>query len=73
MIYKISNNYYVKVGSKYVKVLISLDKKGELTLTPTKEKVENNKNLLVKPIDLSREKESIIKSLKSKYYISENS
>lgn len=68
MIYKISGNYYVKVGSKYVKLSMSLDKNGELVMAPTKEKIENNKNLVVKEIDLQKERQSIIKSLKPRYY-----
>lgn len=68
MIYKISGNYYVKVGSKYVKLSMSLDTNGELVMKPTKEKIENNKNLAVKEIDLQKERQSIIKSLKPRYY-----
>lgn len=68
MIYKISGNYYVKVGSKYVKLSMSLDTNGELVMKPTKEKIENNKNLVVKEIDLQKERQSIIKSLKPRYY-----
>lgn len=68
MIYKISGNYYVKVGSKYVKLSMSLDTNGELVMKPTKEKIENNKNLVVKEIDLQKERQSIIKSIKPRYY-----
>lgn len=68
MIYKISGNYYVKVGSKYVKLSMSLDTNGELVMAPTKEKIESNKNLVVKEIDLQKERQSIIKSLKPRYY-----
>lgn len=72
MIYKIDNNYYVKVGAKYVKLDLSLDKKGELIMTPTKEKIESNKDLRVKEINFNNEKEEIIKSLKKSYYRNED-
>lgn len=68
MIYRINSDYYVKVGSKYIKLSMRIDKKGELIMTPTKEKLENNKNLTIKTIDLSKEKERIIRSLKAKSY-----
>lgn len=73
MLYKINNDYYVKVGSKYFKLSMSLDKKGELIIKPTKEKIEHHKNLDVKTIDLKREKDAIIKSLKPKFYDKEES
>lgn len=64
MLYQIDSNYYVKVGNKFAKVSISLDNKGELVLTPTNEKIENNGSLQVRPVNLATEKESIINSLK---------
>lgn len=63
MIYKINNDYYVKVGSKYVKVKMSLDE-GEVVMTPTTYKIEITKDLMVKPISFDKEKENIAKSLK---------
>ena len=39
MIYRINSDYYVKVGSKYIKLSMQVDKKGELIMTPTKEKI----------------------------------
>lgn len=71
MIYRINSDYYVKVGSKYIKLSIHVDKKGELIMTPTKDKIESNKNLVVKTIDLSKEKERIIRSIKAKSYSNE--
>lgn len=71
MIYRINSDYYVKVGSKYIKLSMQVDKKGELIMTPTKDKIESNKNLVVKTIDLSKEKERIIRSLKAKSYSNE--
>lgn len=71
MLYRINNNYYVKVGSKYVKVSMQLDKKGELVMIPTDEKIESNKNLVVRTVDYNKEKDRIIRSLKPKSYISE--
>ena len=68
MLFKISNSYYVKVGNKYVKVIVDIDKNDEIVLIPTKEKIENSKSLIVKPVDLQKEKENIIKRLKTKYY-----
>lgn len=71
MLYRINNDYYVKVGSKYVKLSMNVDKKGELLMTPTKEKIENTKNLVIRTVDLSKEKERIIRSLKAKSYSDE--
>lgn len=73
MIYKINGNYYVKVGNKYVKLSMSLDSKGDLVMTPTKEKIESSKSLIINEIDLKKEKQSIVKSLKPKYYDKEES
>lgn len=73
MLYQINGDYYVKVGNKYVKLLASLDKKGELVLQPTKIKLENNKSLRIKTIDLSKEKDKIVRSLKIKSYSDEDS
>lgn len=70
MIYQISNNYYVKVGAKYVKLDMSLDKKGELIMKPTKEKIEHTRDLRVKEVNLNDVKERIIRNLKSKSYMS---
>lgn len=71
MLYRINNDYYVKVGSKYVKLSMNVGKKGELLMTPTKEKIENTKNLVIRTVDLSKEKERIIRSLKAKSYSDE--
>ena len=37
----------------------------------TKEKIESSKNLVVRTVDLSKEKERIIRSLKAKSYSNE--
>lgn len=68
MIYKIGSDYYVKVGAKYVKLDVTLNKKGDLEMKPTKIKIESTKDLRVKEVNLNAEKESIIKSLKKSYY-----
>lgn len=66
MLYQINSDYYVKVGNKFAKISISLDKEGKLVLTPTTEKLENNGSLRVRPFSLETEKESIIQSLSKK-------
>lgn len=68
MIYQIYNNYYVRVGNKYVKLSMSLDKNGEIIMKPTNEKLENNGKLNVKAIDFKKEQENIAKSLRGKSY-----
>lgn len=68
MIYQIYNNYYVRVGNKYVKLSMSLDKNGEIIMNPTNEKLENNGKLNVKAIDFKKEQENIAKSLRGKSY-----
>lgn len=68
MIYQIYNNYYVRVGNKYVKLSMSLDKNGEIIMNPTNEKLENNSKLNVKAIDFKKEQENIAKSLRGKSY-----
>ena len=73
MIYQIRGNYYVKVGSKYVRLEMKLDKNGAITMKPTKEKIESHKDLIVKPIDFAKEKDRIARSLRVKSYSDENS
>lgn len=73
MIYQIKSDYYIKVGSKYVKVHLKLDEKGEISIIPTKEKLENHKDLKVKPIDFMKEKDMLARSIRVKSYGDKNS
>lgn len=68
MIYQIYNDYYVRVGNKYVKLSMSLDKNGEVVMKPTNEKVEKTDKIKVKAIDFKNEKDNIAKSLRGKSY-----
>ena len=66
MLYQIGSDYYVKVGNKFAKISISVDKEGELVLTPTTERLENNGSLQIRPFSLETEKETIKANLKRK-------
>ena len=73
MLYQINSDYYVKVGNKFAKVSISLDNKGELVLTPTTEKIENNGFVQARPFNLKAEKDIIKNNLIKKDKIFDNS
>lgn len=64
MIYQINDNYYIKVGAKYVKLKMDVDKRGELKITPTKEKLENTGNLKIRELVLQDSKNEIIRKLR---------
>ena len=65
MIYQIEDNYYVKVGNKFVKLSFSFDINDELIMTPiNSEKIENNPNLIVRATTFDNEKLKIAESLK---------
>lgn len=65
MIYQIKDNYYVKVGNKFVKLSFSMNN-GELVMTPiNSEKIENNPNLIVRATTFENEKSKIEESLKN--------
>lgn len=65
MIYQIKDNYYVKVGNKFVKLSFKFDDNDELVMTPiNSEKIENNPNLVVKEVMFEKEKLNIAKSIR---------
>ena len=65
MIYQIKDNYYVKVGNKFVKLSFSFDVNDELIMTPiNSEKIENNPNLNVRETTFDSEKLKIAESLR---------
>lgn len=65
MIYQIKDNYYVKVGNKFVKLSFSFDINDELIMTPiNSEKIENNPNLNVRETTFASEKLKIAESLR---------
>lgn len=65
MIYQIENDYYVKVGNKFVKLSFSFDEHGELVMTPiNSEKIENNPSIIARPTTLDNEKLKIVEDLK---------
>ena len=65
MIYQIKDNYYVKVGNKFVKLSFSFDSNNELIMTPiNSEKIENNPSLTVRATTFDNEKSKIADSLK---------
>ena len=65
MIYQIKDNYYVKVGNKFVKLSFSFDSNDELIMTPiNSEKIENNPSLIVRATTFDNEKLKIAKALK---------
>ena len=65
MIYQIKDNYYVKVGNKFVKLAFSMND-GELVMTPiNSEKIENNPNLNIRVTTFENEKSKIEESLKN--------
>ena len=65
MIYQIKDNYYVKVGNKFVKLSFSFDEQDELVMTPiNSEKIENNPSLVVRATTFDNEKLKIAESLK---------
>ena len=67
MIYQIKDNYYVKVGNKFVKLSFSFDEHDELVMTPiNSEKLENNPNLIVRATSFDAEKFKIAESLRRK-------
>ena len=65
MIYQIEDNYYIKVGNKFVKLAFSFDEHDELIMTPiNSEKIENNPNLIVRAVAFENEKAQIARSIK---------
>lgn len=63
MLYKIDNNYYVKVGMKYAKVDFKIEK-DNVSLQPTSIYVEQTSDMVVKEQPFNDSfKESLIKKL----------
>lgn len=62
MIYSIGKDFYVKVGNKYFLVDVSADAKGDVSVTPARNKVkiEATKDLKVVPLDVKSDKERIL-------------
>lgn len=62
MLYKIKNEYYVKVGMKYAKVTFKIEN-GQVLLEPTSEYLEKTNNMVVtEQLFNDSFKESIMKS-----------
>lgn len=67
MIYKIKNNFYVKVGNKLAKVNVKLNN-DDIVLEPTKEKIEITKNLKYDVLNIEQDKKEIKRVLNNKRY-----
>ena len=70
MIYKIKNNFYIKVGNKLAKVDVKLIN-DEVILEPTKEKLEITKDLKYDILDFKNDKKEIKRVLNNKRYLDE--
>lgn len=70
MIYKIKNNFYIKVGNKLAKVDVKLIN-DEVILEPTKEKLEITKDLKYDILDFKNDKKEIKRILNNKRYLDE--
>lgn len=67
MIYKIKNNFYVKVGNKLAKVNVKLNN-DDIILEPTKEKIEITKDLKYDVLNIEQDKKEIKRVLNNKRY-----
>lgn len=67
MIYKIKNNFYVKVGNKLAKVNVKLNN-DDIILEPTKEKIEITKDLKYDVLNFEQDKKEIKRVLNNKRY-----
>lgn len=67
MIYKIKNNFYVKVGNKLTKVNVKLNN-DDIILEPTKEKIEITKDLKYDVLNFEQDKKEIKRVLNNKRY-----
>lgn len=67
MIYKIKNNFYVKVGNKFAKVNVKLNN-DDIILEPTKEKIEITKDLKYDVLNFEQDKKEIKRVLNNKRY-----
>lgn len=68
MIYKIKNNFYIKVGNKLIKVNTKIVN-DEVILEPTKEKIEITKDLKYDVLDFEQDKKEIKRILNNKRYL----
>lgn len=67
MIYKIKNNFYVKVGNKLAKVNVKLNN-DDIILEPTNEKIEITKDLKYDVLNFEQNKKEIKRVLNNKRY-----